>query len=166
MALTVLAAKNAQPAERDYKLFDSNGLFLLVTKAGTRSWRFKYRYGSKEKLLTFGHYPEVTLSAARDQRDKARGVLREGRDPGIEVHKLKRALIAAANTSFRSVAEAWFEDEVLGWSTSHAKRVKFRLEKDIYPEFGKLPISEIDSRTILAALRKIERRGRSKRPNG
>jgi len=48
---------------------------------------------------------------------------------------------------------------VLGWSTSHAKRVKFRLEKDIYPEFGKLPISEMDSRTILAALRKIERKG-------
>lgn len=159
MALTVLAAKNARPAERDYKLFDSNGLFLLVTKAGTRSWRFKYRYGSKEKLLTFGQYPEITLAAARDQRDKARGVLREGKDPGLEAHKLKRALIAAANTSFRSVAEGWFEDEVPGWSTSHAKRVKFRLEKDVYPEFGKLPISEIDSRTILAALRKIERRG-------
>jgi len=73
--------KNARPAERAYKLFDSNGLFLLVTNAGTRSWRFKYRYGSKEKLLTFGHYPEITLSAARDQRDKARGVQHEGKDP-------------------------------------------------------------------------------------
>lgn len=159
MALTAIAAKNARGAERDYKLFDSLGLFLLVTKAGTRSWRFKYRYGGKEKLLTFGQYPEITLAAARDQRDKARIVLRDGKDPAVEAQKLKVALIAASNTTFRSVAEAWFDDEVPGWSTSHAMRVKFRLEKDIYPEFGKLPISEINSRTILAALRKIERRG-------
>jgi integrase len=159
MALTAITAKNAQATDRDYKLFDSQGLFLLVTKAGTRSWRYKYRYGGKEKLLTFGQYPGITLAGAREQRDKARGVLREGKDPAHEAQKLKRALIAASNTSFRSVAEAWFEDEVPGWSISHAKRVKFRLEKDIYPEFGKLPISEIDSRAILAALRKIERRG-------
>jgi integrase len=159
MTLTVIQARNAAPKERDYKLFDSHGLFLLVTKAGTRSWRFKYRHGRKEKLLTFGQFPEVTLAAARDQRNKARAILREGKDPAIEARKLKQALIAAANTTFKSVAEAWFEDELPGWSISHAKRVKFRLEKDIYPEFGKLPISEIDSRTILAALRKIERRG-------
>lgn len=159
MALTSLAARNAKPAERDYKLFDSNGLFLLVTKAGARSWRFKYRYGGKEKLLTFGQFPEVTLAGAREQRDRARIFLREGRDPGLEAQKLKQALIAASNTTFRSVADAWFDDELPGWSTSHAKRVKFRLEKDIYPEFGRLPVSEIDSRTILSALRKIERRG-------
>jgi integrase len=86
-------------------------------------------------------------------------MLREGKDPAHEAQKLKRALLAASNTSFQSVAEAWFEDEVPGWSTAHAKRVKFRLEKDIYSEFGKLPISAIGSRAILAALRKIERRG-------
>lgn len=68
-------------------------------------------------------------------------------------------MVAASGTSFQSVGEAWFEDELPGWSISHAKRVKFRLEKDIYPEFGKLPVYEIDGRMILAALRKIERRG-------
>jgi hypothetical protein len=84
MALTAIAAKNAQATDRDYKLFDSQGLFLLVTRAGTRSWRYKYRYGGKEKLLTFGQYPEITLAGAREQRDKARGVLREGKDQLIE----------------------------------------------------------------------------------
>jgi len=159
MPLTALDARNAKPAERDYKLYDSKGLFLLVTRHGNRSWRFKYRYGPKEKLLTFGLYPEVTLAGAREQRDKARETLRAGKDPAIEALKLKQALIAAAGTTFKSVGEAWFEDELPGWSTSHAKRVKFRLEKDIYPEFGRLPVADIDSRTILMALRKIEARG-------
>jgi len=159
MPLTAMDAKNAQVKERDYKLFDSKGLYLLVTKAGSRSWRFKYRYGDKEKLLTFGLFPEVTLARAREQRDKARAVLRGGKDPAVEAEKLKRALIAAAGTTFQSVGEAWFEDELPDWSTAHAKRVKFRLEKDIYPHFGRLPISEIDSRIILTTLRKIEARG-------
>lgn len=159
MALTVLQVKNAQKADRDYKLFDSHGLYLLVTKAGARCWRLKYRYAQKEKLLSFGQFPEVTLAVARDQRDKARATLREGKDPAVEAQKLKRDLILAASTTFKMVAEAWFADELPGWSTSHAKRVRFRLQKDIYPEFGKLPVSEVDSPAILAALRKIEKRG-------
>jgi hypothetical protein len=84
MALTALDAKNAKAGERDYKLFDSLGLYLFVTQAGARSWRFKYRVGGKEKRLTFGQYPEITLAVAREQRDKARAVLREGRDPAVE----------------------------------------------------------------------------------
>nr|WP_246332096.1 Arm DNA-binding domain-containing protein [Sphingomonas chungangi] len=127
--MTAIDARNAKPAEREYKLYDSKGLFLLVTKHGNRSWRFKYRYGPKEKLLTFGLYPEVSLAGAREQRDQAREVLRAGKDPGVEALKLKQALIAAAATTFKAVGEAWFEDELPGWSTSHAKRVKFRLEK-------------------------------------
>ena len=79
--LTDIAVRKAQVRDKPYKMFDSNGLFLLVTPAGGKLWRFRYKIGGKEKLLSIGPYPEVTLAAARDARDEARAGLRAGRDP-------------------------------------------------------------------------------------
>jgi integrase len=159
MALSALEAQNAKACGRDYKIVDSNGLYLFVSKAGGKSWRYKYRFGGKEKLLTLGRFPTVSLAAARKRKDWARSLIADGRDPAVEAEKEKKALIVASGTTFRSVGEAWYADERPGWSGSHAVRVSNRLEKDIYPEFGRLPVSQIDSPMILAALRKIELRG-------
>jgi integrase len=159
VALTVTEVKNAKPKERDYKLADAAGLHLLVTTKGAKSWRFKYRIGKTEKRLTFGLFPEVSLAEARDRRDAARALIRAGKDPVIEAEKERLAAIEAAGTTFKAIAEQWRLDEMPGWSTSHAERVRFRLEKDLYPTLGKLPIADITGPMVLRELRKIEKRG-------
>ncbi|WHO40927.1 Arm DNA-binding domain-containing protein [Sphingobium sp. AP49] len=84
MPLTINDIKNAKPARSDYKLADSGGLYLLVSKAGGKTWRFKYRVGIVEKAITLGRYPELGLVAARDAHHEARKLLAEGKDPAIE----------------------------------------------------------------------------------
>ncbi|WBO20993.1 tyrosine-type recombinase/integrase [Sphingomonas abietis] len=159
MALTNAEVKNAQPAERDYKLGDSGGLYLFVTTKGAKSWRFKYRYAGKEKRLTFGLYDEVKLADARARRDEARAILKAGRDPMVEEEKRKAALVVSSEATFKSLADAWQEDERPGWSASHAARVCFRLDRDVYPALGRLPIGDITGSMVLRELRKIEKRG-------
>ncbi|QPI73949.1 tyrosine-type recombinase/integrase [Sphingobium sp. Cam5-1] len=159
MALTVVEARNAKAGERDYKLADSAGLYLFVTKKGAKSWRYKYRYAGKEKRLTFGLFPDVSLSEARDRRDEAKAMLRAGKDPIVEAEKAKHAQIAAAGATFKAIAEEWMADESPRWSEAHRTRVRFRLENDIYPALGRMPIADITGPMVLRELRKIEKRG-------
>jgi len=159
VALTVAEVKNAKPREQDYKLSDAAGLHLFVSKKGAKSWRFKYRFAGKEKRLTFGLFPDVSLSEARDRRDAAKAMIRAGKDPVVEGEKIRQAAIAAAGATFKTIAEAWMADECPQWSDAHAARVRFRMEKDIYPEFGRMPVADITGPMVLRALRKIEKRG-------
>lgn len=159
VALTVAEVRNAKASERDYKLSDSGGLFLFITKKGAKSWRYKYRHAGKEKLLTFGLFPDVSLSEARDRRDAARALVRSGKDPSVEAEKAKQAAIAAAGATFKTIAEEWMADESPGWSAAHATRVRFRMERDLFPSIGRLPIADITGPMILRELRKIEKRG-------
>ena len=85
--MTEMQVKNAKARERDYKLADSEGLYLYVTAKGHRSWRMKYRFVGKERRLVLGAYPDLGLREARDRKADARKLLREGRDPGIEAVK-------------------------------------------------------------------------------
>ena len=82
MPLTELEAKYAKRRDRSYKLADGGGLFLLIQPNGSKLWRMKYRYGGKEKLLSFGAYPTLGITAAREKRDAAKALLAEGKDPG------------------------------------------------------------------------------------
>lgn len=157
--LTDLKVRNAKPNERDYKLADSGGLYLYVTTKGYRSWRMKYRFAGKEKRLTFGPYPEVSLVEAREKRDRAKRQLREHRDPATE--KLKRKLAAAADhaETFEAAARRWHKMHEARWTPVHASDVLRSLEREIFPSLGSLPISQLDAPLVLATLRKIEARG-------
>jgi integrase len=161
LALTVIEARNAKPAERDYKLSDSGGLYLFVTTKGAKSWRYKYRQPGtgKERRLTFGLFPDVSLAEARDKRDAARALVRDGKDPAVEAEKAKHAAIAAAGATFQTVADQWIADASPQWSQAHHDRVRFRMERDVYKEIGKLPIGDITGPMVLRILRKIEARG-------
>ncbi len=159
MPLTDTQCRKAQPAEKDYKLADAGGLYLFVTAKGAKSWRMKYRFAGKEKRLTFGLYPEVSLLEARDRRDEARRYLRDNRDPGIEQHKRRAASHAAAGATFEKVGRAWWENQLPRWSAKYAKKLLRALERDIFPDLGKLPIVDIDGQMVLRALRKVEQRG-------
>lgn len=157
--LTDLQVRKAKPCEKDYKLADSGGLYLFVTKKGAKSWRLKYRFAGKEKRLVFGQYPEVSLEKARSLRDAARQELREGQDPAVERRKRKLAAAAAAIETFEKLARAWHELQAPRWAPVHAADVITSLEKDVFPDLGKLPIPAIDGPVILATLRKVETRG-------
>ncbi|MFM0141286.1 tyrosine-type recombinase/integrase [Paraburkholderia sp. RL18-085-BIA-A] len=159
MALTDLKVRNAKPTDKQQKLFDERGLYLLVTPAGGKWWRLKYRFGGKEKSLSMGVYPDVGLKDARERRDAARKLLANGVDPGVE-RKVQRAGSAerAAN-SFEAVAREWFAKYQSGWAKSHAEKVMGRLEKDVFPWLGGRPIAEIAAPEVLAVLRRVEARG-------
>ena len=159
MALTNIAVKKAPPKEKDYKLADEKGMYLLVTKAGSKYWRFKYRYANKEKLLALGVYPEVSLKAAREARDKAKLLLSDNIDPMGAKKAQKRAVLEADANYFQVIAYEWLEKEKHAWRDSHLKKQKGLLENNLLPYIGKIPVSDITPPILLDCLRKIEKRG-------
>lgn len=125
MPLTDMKIKKADPAERNYKLADGEGLFVLVKANGSKLWQMKYRYHGKEKLLSFDAYPDVGISAARELKKIAKGALAEGKHP--MVHKLGRDY--SAEKTFRVVATNWHSIRLDSIKRAHAKRVWSRLER-------------------------------------
>ncbi len=156
--LTDLQCK-APPIDGKSKLFDGHGLYLEILKSGARSWRWKYRIHGKEKRLTFGLYPDVSLKKARIAREKAAALLRTGVDPSID--RVLQAAQAAAQGehTFKSVALSWHANQSKLFKPRHAKHVLRTLENDVFPAIGKLPIAQITSPQIVTLLRKIESRG-------
>ncbi len=159
MPLTDTAIKNARPGAKPVKLSDEKGLFLLLSPAGGKWWRLKYRFGGKEKLLSLGTYPEVGLKDARQRRDDARKLLADGVDPGENRKAAKAARDGRAANSFEVIAREWFAKHSPGWAASHASKIIQRFEKDVFPWVGGRPIAEITAPELLAALRRIEARG-------
>lgn len=159
MPLTAIKIKQAKPRERPYKLSDGGGLYLLVNPAGSRYWRYKYRFAGKEKTLALGVYPEVSLKEAREGHEAARKLLRNDVDPGEKrkIEKLTRHLSAAE--SFEAVGREWFNRIMPDKSESYRDRTGRILEKDLYPFLGNRPIKDISAPELLATLRRIEGRG-------
>lgn len=158
LPLSELQIKNAKPKEKDYKLSDGAGLFLLITPTGGKLWRFKYRFGGREKLLSFGGYPHISLSDARQRRDDAKKLLVNGIDPS-EIKKAQKEEQVEQKRTFEIVGREWFSKNEPVWSASHVNTVKSRLERDVYPVIGNRPIAEIKRMEIIALVRGIEARG-------
>ncbi len=161
MALTDSACKNAKcPDGKARERFtDSGGLYLEVVPTGGKHWRWKYRYGGKEKRLAVGSYPEVTLAQARRARDDARLVLKGGSDPVQSKKDAKLADSVRIGNTFEAVARAWFDHWKGPKSPRHAVYVMRRLEADVFPDLGARPISGITAPQLLAVAKKIESRG-------
>ena len=155
MALKELEAKYAAIRSRAYKLTDGGGLHLFVQPNGSKLWRMKYRFGGKEKLLSFGKYPDVSLAAARAKRDEARVCLAEGRDPAM----VQAEELEVAERTFEKVARAWHANRSDSLNAAHAKRVLNRMESDVFPAIGHRPLTEVSVPEILNMIRKIEARG-------
>ncbi|MBN8803850.1 MAG: integrase arm-type DNA-binding domain-containing protein [Sphingopyxis terrae] len=157
--LTDVQIKKAKPTDKAYKMADSGGLFLLVSTTGNRSWRLKYRFGGKEKLLTFGPYPDVSLIRARELREAAKATLRDGRDPAVEKKQAAAARTLAASNTFEACAREWHALNAPRWSPVHAGNVIDSMEADLFPAIGALPIKDVTEALLLDALRKVENRG-------
>lgn len=161
MALTILQVKNAKPKEKDYKLTDSGGLYLLVASTGGKRWRFKYRFDGKEKLLALGTFPDVSLIDARDKRDEARKLVAAGVDPSADRKCKKASRAELLANSFESIGREWYTKQVKDkvWTADHAATNLRRLEKDIFPWIGSKPITEVTAKDIRAILDRIRSRG-------
>lgn len=162
MALIDIQVRTAKPKERDYKLSDSDGLFLLVASTGGKRWRYKYRFNGKEKLLALGTYPDISLQEARTKLREARNMLANGYDPGAEKKALKEAIAEQARTkenTFENVAREWLGKFSGQWSPSHKRTTQDRLERDVFPWIGNTPVNEIKPPDLLSILRRIEGRG-------
>ena len=158
MPLTDPAVRNAKATEKPLKLADEKGLFLLVSPAGGKWWRLKYRFGGKEKLLSLGTYPDIGLKDARHRRDEARRLLADSVDPGEHRKAKKQARADLAANSFEVIAREWFAKFEPTWTDGHSEKIIRRLERDIFPKLGHRPIADLKAPELLACIRKIEAR--------
>ncbi|MGB9151887.1 MAG: integrase arm-type DNA-binding domain-containing protein [Alphaproteobacteria bacterium] len=140
-------------------MFDSGGLFLLMMPNGGKWWRFKYRFNNKEKLLSLGTYPDISLKAARDRHDQERKNLVDKIDPAINRKAVEAAWADGQANSFEVVAREWIGKQSAIWAPSNTKKNTGQLELNIFPWLGKCPIAEINSPELLAVLRRMEVRG-------
>lgn len=153
MPLSEAKCRNEKPGEKQKKLSDGCGLYLLVLPTGGKSWRLGYRFAGKQKAISFGQYPAVTLAMAREKRDEAKRLLAAGQDPGTSGGETRKA------ETFEQVARRWHANESAGWVPAHAARVLSRMERDVFPEIGARTLDAIEPPDVLDLLRKVEARG-------
>lgn len=156
MKLTDTAIRNAKPSDHLIKLFDGDGLYLLLSPAGHRGWRFKYYFQGREKLLSFGSYPEITLKVARERRLEARRLVQMGVDPSAQ----RKAERAGRSDTFELLAREWLEVRRNSLSPKTFENKQERFEAFVFPYIGKRPITQLKAVDILPLLKNIEARGR------
>ena len=163
MALTDVAIKNAKSHEKPYKMGDAGGLFLLVQPSGGKLWRLKYRVDGREKKLAIGPYPEISLAEARRRRDDARTLIITGKDPSREKQRDKVRSRAQAESTFAAITKEYCakrkRDGDKAWAAATAKRSEYLLSL-LDSSIGRVAIAEIKPPDVLAAVRKIEDKGR------
>lgn len=153
--LSDVTLRKTKPATKPVKLFDERGLYLLVTPAGGKLWRLKYRFDRKEKLLALGVYPDVPLAEARNRREAARGLLAVGVDPA----KRRRAERVAVTDTFEAIASEWIDKFAPSLAEVTVRKTRERLQRHILPQLGSKPIREIDAAALLVVLRRVEESG-------
>jgi len=159
MALTDRTARNAKAKEKQYKLSDAGGLYLLVTPQGGKYWRLKYRFDGKEKLLALGAYPDVVLAIARQRRDEARKLLASGTDPGEHRKAAKATRTGLAANTFEVIGREWYAKVAPSLADTTKEKIIRRLEVDAFPVIGNRPIASLAAADLIRVIERIEQRG-------
>lgn len=159
MKLTVKQIDSSKAREKDYKLSDGGGLYLLVKSNGSKYWRLKYRFDGKEKLFSIGVYPVVTLADARRKRDDAKKLLSDGIDPGEKKKERRLSAKAESVNTFKNIALEWYEGRKDRWSVGYREDMMDAFEKDVFPYIGDRPIADIKPLELLEVLSIMEKRG-------
>lgn len=159
MKLTARQVETVKPQDKDFKLSDGGGLYLLVKTTGSKYWRLKYRIAGKEKLLAIGTFPLVTLAEARRKRDEAKKLIAEGIDPNQDKKQKKLAAQGEISNTFESIAREWYEGRKDRWSVGYREDMMDAFEKDVFPYIGHRPIAEIKPLELLDLLSIMEKRG-------
>ncbi|BET97872.1 tyrosine-type recombinase/integrase [Xenorhabdus taiwanensis] len=159
MKLTARQIETAKPQDKDFKLSDGGGMYLLIKVNGSKYWRLKYRIAGKEKLLAIGTFPLISLAEARKKRDEAKKLIAEGIDPNHDKKQKKLAAQGEINNTFESITREWYSKRVDRWSSSYAEEMMETFEKDVFPYIGSRPIVEIKPMELMAVLSRINDRG-------
>ncbi|WP_225373933.1 tyrosine-type recombinase/integrase [Klebsiella variicola] len=159
MPLNDMQIRRAKPEAKAYTLGDGQGLSLLIEPNGSKSWRFRYRYAGKPKMISLGVYPTITLADARSRRDDARKLVAEGKNPSEVRKEQKIALQTESESAFEKIAAEWHQMKSAKWSAGYASDIMEAFQNDIFPYVGTRPIGEIKPLELLNVLRKIEKRG-------
>ena len=167
--LTELTVKKANPKEKQYKLADGEGMYLRVYPNGSKYWQLKYRFEGKQKTLSFGVWPEVGISEAREKRHEARKKIKQGVDP---IQEKKQIIIDKNEQEFekereeqresdtlKKVAEEWYQRQSPGWTEKHNQVVLSSLKNHVFTDLGEVPVSEITKQDVISTLRKLEAEG-------
>ncbi|MCY3757582.1 MAG: integrase arm-type DNA-binding domain-containing protein, partial [Acidobacteria bacterium] len=159
MSLSDITIRRARPGNKARKMFDGRGLYLEVAPRGGKYWRLKYRFAGKEKRLSLGVYPDVSLKEARQGCEDARRLLTREIDPSEHRRALKAARRQQVSNSFEAVAREWFARHRPNWAESHSSRLISHLERDIFPWIGGKPVAGVTPSQLLEVARRVEQRG-------
>ncbi len=160
MALSEFAARKAKPREKPYKITDGGGLHLLVQTSGSKLWRLKYRFDGKEKLLSFGPYPMITISEARQKREEAKKLIADGVDPSVQKKLTKIAIETASRQTFGLIANEYIAQMVANGAAKTTLAKNRWLLLDLASPLANRPIKEIVPAEILHVLKQVEKSGR------
>lgn len=163
MALTDTHIRTAKPSQKAYKLVDGHGLFLLVKPNGSRLWRYRYRIGGKENLFAIGEYPGVSLKTARDERSRARELVKQGVHPSRQRRLDKIVAIGEAGNTFEAVALEWMNQHA-NWTSAYRKQVEASFKAYVFSKIGSMPIKGVGAAHLLQILKRIAEKGVSGRP--
>ncbi|KHN92819.1 integrase [Pectobacterium actinidiae] len=159
MPLNARQIETAKPQDKEYKLTDGSGLYLLIKPNGAKYWRLKYRVAGKEKKLSIGVYPDIPLAEARLKREEARKIVASGGDPSEKKQVERQAKKINIDNTFKAIALEWHEYKRPNWSKGYAEDLMEAFENDIFPDIGKRPVAEVKPLEMLTTLRKLEKRG-------
>jgi integrase len=161
MGLSDVQIRKALPKDKDYRMPDGDGLFLQVTAKGGKWWRLRYQFEGKEKLLSLGVYPDISLADARERRHEARTRIAKGIDPSADRKADKEKKAERSANCVEVIAREWHEHMIgnKAWSADHAATIMTRLEKDVFPWIGSRPIIEVTAKEIKAILDRVRSRG-------
>ena len=159
MPLSANQIRSIKSSQKVQRFFDGRGLYLEVTRTGKKYWRLKYRHAGREKRISLGIYPDVSLKDARQRRYEAWKLLDRDIDPSEQRQEIRDGLLADSKVTFEIVAREWFRMRDRTWAKSHSSKVLGRLENDVFPWIGKTPIRKISPRRLLSVVRRIEERG-------
>ncbi|MBH2778260.1 tyrosine-type recombinase/integrase [Serratia marcescens] len=159
MPLNDMQIRRAKPEAKAYTLGDGQGLSLLIEPNGSKSWRFRYRYAGKPKMISLGVYPTIKLADARSRRDEARKLVAEGKNPSEVRKEQKLALQTESENAFEKIAREWHQLKSAKWSAGYTSDIMEAFKNDIFPYVGARPVGEIKPLELLNVLRKIEKRG-------
>jgi len=157
--LTDAKIRSTKPAEKAFKVSDSGGLYLLVKPNGAKLWRWKYRIAKKENHFAIGVYPSVSLAEAREARDAARKLVKQGIHPAHERQAQQAAQVAENANTFEAVAREWIDKKKPGWTPYYLRQVERFLAADVFPYIGTLPIRNVTAAHLLEIVRRVEGRG-------
>ncbi|MCF0072462.1 integrase arm-type DNA-binding domain-containing protein [Dyadobacter sp. CY261] len=157
MALSNMTCQAAKPKTKPYKIADGEGLYLEITPHGTKYWRLKYRLQGKEKRISIGAYPKVSIAEARKAKEDIKKDIRAGVDPILKRLQTAQEQALVQQLDFRSIALEWHSKQIQLWKSKHAEIIKHRFEKYVFPYLGGFPLSEITPMMMLNCLQKVEK---------